>query len=58
MSFERYHPSEKNSESDHNNHNHNGRNHITRKYAPVRIIDNAIGNSEERRKYPQLNLRF
>ncbi|CAK63204.1 unnamed protein product (macronuclear) [Paramecium tetraurelia] len=58
MSFERYHPSKLNMESNDNNHHHNGNNHVHLKYAPVKIIHNDIANSEERRKYPQLNLRF
>lgn len=56
MSFKSYHPSKQNSESDNNNHHYNGNNHVPIKYAPVKIIDNKMG--EERRKYPQLNLRF
>lgn len=58
MSFKSYHPSKQNSESDNNNHHYNGNNHVHIKYAPIKIIDNKVGNSEERRKYPQLNLRF
>ncbi|CAD8208479.1 unnamed protein product [Paramecium octaurelia] len=58
MSFERYHPSKLNMESSNNNHHHNGNSHVHVKYAPIKIIHNDIVNNEERRKYPQLNLRF
>ncbi|CAK66989.1 unnamed protein product (macronuclear) [Paramecium tetraurelia] len=58
MSFERYHPSKLNMESSDNNHHHNGNGHVHVKYAPIKIIHNDIVSNEERRKYPQLNLRF
>ncbi|CAD8103087.1 unnamed protein product [Paramecium sonneborni] len=59
MSFERYHSSKQNFESDNNHCNVNGKNHVHLKYAPIKIIHNkVVGNSEEKQKYPQLNLRF
>ncbi|CAD8120078.1 unnamed protein product [Paramecium sonneborni] len=58
MSFGRYYPSKLNTESSDNNHHLNGNHHVHIKYAPIKIIHNDIANNEERRKYPQLNLRF
>lgn len=58
MSFERYHSSKSNFESDNNHYNHNGNNHVRFKYAPIKIIPNNVGDNEGKRKYPSLNLRF
>ncbi|CAD8095285.1 unnamed protein product [Paramecium primaurelia] len=58
MSFEPYHSSKQNFQSDNNYCYHNGNNHVRLKYAPIKIIHNKVGDSDEKRKYPPLNLRF